>query len=203
LYASQFNETIQQLFDSPQGILGIMSFFEEEGSGSTADQNLWAALDWTFIDQYQLSTADKKWFFGPNNIPADLEATITQGSQVFKNGQLKTGFATQLLNILTGDPSSSQCDGLANAFDVAEGTVLASTPGPPISGLDYIVNPVPGALQFGSNGAVPYHAGYVIQTQVATMKDGTDVWTFYSDVYKPPPPIRHPPRGPHRPHGSG
>ena len=69
LYASQFNETIQQLFDSPQGILGIMSFFEEEGSGSTADQNLWAALDWTFIDQYQLSTADKKWFFGPNNIP--------------------------------------------------------------------------------------------------------------------------------------
>ena len=64
-YAAQFGETIQQLFDSGTGILGIMSFFEQQGSGSTSDQNVWGALDWTFLNQWGLSASNKAWFYGP------------------------------------------------------------------------------------------------------------------------------------------
>jgi RHS repeat-associated protein len=201
-YAAQFGETIQQLFDSDAGLLGLMSFFEQEGSGSAADQKVWAALDWTFLNQWSLSPADKAWFYGPNNIPTSFAATVTTGagrSQVFtSSGQLQAGFTTQLLNILTGSPNSSQCEGLATAFDVAQGTINAYN-GTPIPGLSYIADPVPGALQFGSNGATPTHGAGVTQTAVATLQDGSNTWTFYGDVYNPPPPKRPgPPRAPGR-----
>jgi hypothetical protein len=69
-----------------------MSYFEQEGSGSAADQKVWADLDWTFLNQWNLSASDKAWFYGPNNIPATLAATVTTGvgrSQVFApTGQL-------------------------------------------------------------------------------------------------------------------
>jgi RHS repeat-associated protein len=50
-YAADFGETIQQLFDSDQGILTMMSYFEQQGSGSSADKAVWAALDWTFLNR--------------------------------------------------------------------------------------------------------------------------------------------------------
>jgi hypothetical protein len=87
------------------GILGVMSYFEQEGSGDMIDQEVWAALDWTFLNQWSLSAADKAWFYGPKNIPASFAATVTTGSsrsQVFtSSGQLTPGFTTDLLNILT------------------------------------------------------------------------------------------------------
>jgi RHS repeat-associated protein len=202
-YASQFGETIQQLFNSDAGILGVMNYFEQQGSGSQADQQVWAALDWTFLDRWNLSASDKAWFYGPNNIPATFAATVTTGntrSQVFtSSGQLTAANTTTLLNILTGSPSSTQCAGLATAFDVAQGTINANNNNP-IPGLDYITNPFPGALAFGSNGAVPSHSGAVTQTVVGTATDGSNIWTFYTDSYTPPPPVRRPPR---RPPGRG
>ena len=42
-----------------------MSYFEEQGSGSAADEKVWAALDWTFLNRWDLSENDKKWFYGP------------------------------------------------------------------------------------------------------------------------------------------
>lgn len=91
-YAAQFGESIQQLFDTDQGILGMMSYFEQQGSGSSSDEKVWAALDWTFINRWNLSASDKAWFYGPNNIPTSFAASITTGnarSQVFtSSGQL-------------------------------------------------------------------------------------------------------------------
>jgi hypothetical protein len=200
-YAAEFGETIQQLFDSDQGTLGMMSFFEQEGSGTTQDQSVWAALDWTFLNRWDLSSANKAWFYGPTNIPASFWATVTTGptrSQVFtSSGQLTAGFTTQLLSILTGPLDSSECQGLATAFDVGLGTILANND-TPIDGLLFIPDPVPGALAFGSNGAVPSHSRYVTQTWVDTIIDGGNVWKFYSDAYTPPPPVKRP-RRPHRP----
>ena len=202
-YAGELGMTIQQLFDSDAGILGVMSYFEQEGSGSSADQQVWAALDWTFLNRWNLSASDKAWFYGPNNIPSSFAASVTTGSarsQVFtSSGQLTAGFTTDLLNILTGSPDSSQCEGLATAFDVAQGTINAEN-GNHIPGLLYITDPVPGALAFGSNGAVPSHSRYVVQTKIDTIVDSPNTWNFYSDVYKPPPPVRRPPpRRPRRP----
>jgi len=202
-YAAELGMTVQQLFDSDAGILGVMSYFEQEGSGTSADQQVWAALDWTFLNRWNLSSSDKAWFYGPNNIPSSFAASVTTGrtrSQVFtSNGQLATGFATDLLNVLTGSPASSQREGLATAFDVAQGTINAEN-GNYIPGLLYITDPVPGALAFGSNGAVPSHSSYVVQTRIDTIVDGPNTWNFYSDVYKPPPVVRRPPpRRPRRP----
>lgn len=203
-YAAQFGETVQQLFDSDAGILGIMNYFEEKGSGpggaaTAADQQVWAALDWTFLNRWDLSPSDKAWFYGPRNIPSSFAASVTTGntrSQVFtSSGQLTAGFTTQLFNILNGSPNSASCDALGQAFDVAQGTINAHN-GTPIPGLDYIPDPVPGALGFGSNGAVPTHSPSVTQTPIATILDGNNSWTFFSDVYTPPPPrpVRRPPK---------
>ncbi len=197
-YAAQFGMTIQGLFDSDQGILGVMSYFEEEGSGSSADERVWAALDWTFVNRWDLSAKDKAWFYGRNNTPTSFAASVTTGnarSQVFtSSGQLQSGFTAQLMNILTGSLDSSQCAGLVDAFDTAMETILAHN-NTPIPGLGWIPDPVPGALSFGSNGAVPSHSVYVIQTPLTTIRDGTDVWTFFTDSYRPPKPIRRlPPR---------
>jgi RHS repeat-associated protein len=205
-YAGQFGMTIQQLFDSDTGILGVMSYFEQKGSGTSGDQSIWAALDWTFLNRWDLSASDKAWFYGPSNIPTSFAASVTTGnsrSQVFTSGgQLQAGFTTQLMNILTGSPDSSQCEGLAVAFDTAMGTIRAHDHDP-ISGLGYIPNPVPGALQFGSNGAVPSVGPYVTQTVVATMTDRGNLWAFYGATYNPPPPVRRPPRRPPTPPGRG
>ncbi|MBZ5586752.1 MAG: RHS repeat-associated core domain-containing protein, partial [Acidobacteriia bacterium] len=203
-YAGQFGVTIQQLFDSDTGILGVMSYFEQKGSGTSGDQSVWAALDWTFLNRWDLSASDKAWFYGPSNIPTSLAASVTTGnsrSQVFtSSGQLQAGFTTQLMNILTGSPDSSQCDGLAVAFDTAMGTIRAHDHDP-IPGLGYFPNPVPGALQFASNGALPSVGRYVTQTVVATMTDRGNLWTFYGATYNPPPPVRRPPRRPPMPPG--
>jgi RHS repeat-associated protein len=196
-YAAQFGESIQQLFDSDQGILGVMSFFEQEGSGSGADAQVWAALDWTFINQYRLSPSDKAWFYGPHNIPGSFAATVTTGparSQVFTNGgQLTSGFTAQLLNILTGSPGSDDCAGLAVAFDTASGVIEAANGAGAVL-VSPIPDPYPNALQFGSNGYVPGHGGYVVQSPAGQIPDGDNVWTFFSDVYNPPrPTVRRPP----------
>jgi hypothetical protein len=205
-YAAQFGETIQQLFDSDAGILGLMNYFEQQGSGSKADQQVWAALDWVFLDRWSLSASDKAWFYGPRNIPTSFAATVTMGntrSQVFtSSGQLTAGNTTTLLNILTGSPDSKECQGLSEAFDVAQGTLDAyNLPGydpaffEKVTGLLYITNPFPGALAFGSDGAVPSHSRAVTQTPVGTVQDGIHTWTFFTDTYTPPP-VRRPPRRP-------
>ena len=154
------------------------------------------------INRWELPISDDLWFYGSaQNIPPTLNATIMQGSQVFSNGQLKSGFQTQLVSILTGSPNSSACAGLADAFDVSE-TVLIGSGQAANPGFNLAVDPdafaltdtVPGALQFGSNGTVPSHGPNVVQTPVATVQDGVNSWTFYSDVYNPPPPppVRRP-----------
>ena len=100
-YAAQFGESIQDLFNTDQGILGVMSYFEQQGSGSSSDEKVWAALDWTFINRWNLSSSDKAWFYGPGKAPTSFAATVTTGptrSQVFtSDGQLTAGFTTQLL----------------------------------------------------------------------------------------------------------
>jgi RHS repeat-associated protein len=201
-YASEFGESVQQLFDSDAGILGMMSYFEQEGRGSSADQNVWAALDWTFLNRWNLSASDKAWFYGPNNIPTSFAASVTTGnsrSQVFtSSGQLAPGFTAQLFNTLNGSPDSSSCEGLATSFDVGQGTINAEN-GTAISGLLYIPDPVPGALTFGSNGAVPSHSRYVTQRPITTIQDGINSWTFFSDKYNPPKRGTRPPRHPGRP----
>ena len=207
-YAAQFGETIQQLFDSDAGILGLMNYFEQQGSGSNADQQVWAALDWVFLDRWSLSASDKAWFYGRQNIPTSFAATVTMGntrSQVFtSSGQLTAANTTTLLNILTGSPDSNECQGLARAFDVGQGTIDAynfpgNDPGffEKSTGLPYITNPFPGALAFGSDGAVPSHSPAVKQTPVGTVQDGIHTWTFFSDTYTPPP-VRRPPRRPRK-----
>jgi hypothetical protein len=204
-YAAQFGQTIQQMLDSDARRLGLMSFFGQQGSGSSADTKLWAALDWTFLNRWDLSAKDKAWFYGPNQMPTTFAATATTGhsrSQVFTSqGNLQAGFATDLLDILTGPPDSSQCAGLAIAIDTAMGAILAHNRNP-IPGLAYIPNPVPGSLAFGSSGAEPSHGGYVTQTPLTRILDRGNVWTFFTDTYTPPPPrIRRSPSPPHP--GSG
>jgi hypothetical protein len=198
-YANSLGETLTQLFNSDQGLLAVMSFFEQQGSGSTADVQVWSALDWVFINRWNLSPSDKKWFYGNTYIPPTLAATITTGatrSQVFgSSGQLLPAFDTQLVDILTGDINSKNCDGLVAAFDTAAGVLdaatLATLPGSPVA------DPVPGALAFGSDGAVPSHSPAVRQTPVGTLQDGSYTWTFFTDTYTPPP-VRRPPRRPRR-----
>ena len=118
-------------------------------------------LDWTFLNRWDLSASDKTWFYGRDNIPTSFAAAVTTGhtrSQVFTSaGELTEGFTTQLMGILTGSPDSKECAGLADAFDVAQGTINAHN-GTKIPGLRYISNPVAGALAFGSNGAEPSHS---------------------------------------------
>jgi RHS repeat-associated protein len=198
--ASLVGETINQFFNSNEGVLGMMSYFEQEGSGSSADQKVWAALDWTFENQWNLSTSDKNWFYGPGNAPSSLIATITTGSgrsQVFTStGQLTTNFNTQLLNTLTGAENSSQCAGLEQAFDVAAGVITGA--GNLKNGITPIPDPVPGALQFGSNGAVPTHSPYVTQGSLPPITDGHNTWTFFTDTYTPPVRRPRPPRPPGR-----
>ena len=203
-YAAQFGETIQQLFDSDAGILGMMNYFEQDGSGTASDQAVWAAMDWTFLNQWDLSPSDKVWFYGPNSIPETFQQTVTMGqarSQVFTpSGDLKAGFTSELLDILTGSPDSSECKGLATALDVAQGTINAHN-GRPIPGLLFIPNPVPGALTFGSNGATPSHGRDVTQTNIATLVDRGNIWRFFGYHYNPPPPRKRPrpPLPPKRP----
>jgi RHS repeat-associated protein len=125
-YATVRGETLQQFFNTDQAVLGMMNYFEQNGGGSSADQAVWAALDWTLLHQYSQSDADKLKFYGSQaNIPASFQATITSQSQVFSNGQLKAGFASQLLSILTGPLNSDGCRGLGAAFDVAGGVISA------------------------------------------------------------------------------
>jgi len=194
--ASLAGETINQFFNSNEGVLGMMSYFEQEGSGSSADQKVWAALDWTFENQWNLSASDKNWFYGPGNAPSSLIATITTGSgrsQVFTStGQLTANFNTQLLNTLTGKENSSQCAGLEQAFDVAAGVITGA--GNLKNGITPIPDPVPGALQFASNGAVPTHSPYVTQGSLPSITDGNNTWTFFTDTYTPPVRRPRPPR---------
>jgi RHS repeat-associated protein len=196
-YAAYLGETVQQFFDSDIGILGMMSYFEQEGSGTSSDQLLWAALDWTFVNQWNMSPADKALFYGPSHIPSSFAATVTTGaarSQVFTyTGQLTPGFTAQLLSILTGSPNSSQCEGLVDAFMVAQG-VLNAANGTVYLGEYYIPDVIGTAVVFGSNGHLPQHAPYVTQTPVGTIQDSGNVWIFYGDIYAPPPPVRKPPR---------
>jgi RHS repeat-associated protein len=198
--ASLVGESINQFFNSNEGVLGMMSYFEQQGSGTTADQNVWAALDWTFENRWNLSASDKNWFYGPGNAPTTFIGTVTTGptrSQVFTStGQLTAGFNTQLLNILTGAENSSQCAGLEQAFDTAAGVITAA--GNLKNGITPIPDPVPGALAFGSNGAVPSHSPYVMQTALPTISDRGNVWTFFTDTYTPPVPKPRPPRPPGR-----
>jgi len=206
-YAAQFGETIQQLFDSDTGILGVMNYFEQQGSGTTADQNVWAALDWVFLDRWGLSASNKVWFYGSAaNVPSSFAATVTTGntrSQVFTGGGLlTTANITTLLKILTGDPGSTQCQGLSAAFDVAQGTIDAfnnpkvdATTFTNVTGLPYITNPDPGDLAFGTSPAVPdYNHAATIQTLTDSIVDGTHTWNFYTDIPRPRP--RVPPRRP-------
>jgi RHS repeat-associated protein len=194
--ASLVGESINQFFNSNEGVLGMMSFFEQEGSGTSSDQKVWAALDWTFENRWNLSASDKNWFYGPGNAPTTFIGTVTTGptrSQVFTStGQLTAGFNTQLLNILTGAENSSQCAGLEQAFDTAAGVITAA--GNLNNGITPIPDPVPGALAFGSNGAVPSHSPYVTQTALPSIKDGTNTWTFFTDTYTPPVRRPRPPR---------
>jgi RHS repeat-associated protein len=184
-----------QLFNSSQGVLGVMSYFEQEGSGTTADQAVWAALDWTFVNRSNLSPSQQAAFYGSANVPTSFVNSITLGpsrSQVFNSiGQLLPQFETQLDTILGSSPTSTLCGGLESAFNVAGG-VLNANIGPAVAGYPYVPNPVPGALQFGSNGAVPSHSSSFTQGTVANLVDGNNLWTFYSDTPVPPP-VRKPP----------
>ena len=194
-YAAQFGETIQQLFDSDQGLFGVMSYFEQQGIGNTQDKQVWAALDWTFINRWNLSDFDRAWFYGPGNEPATLAGTVTTGatrSQVFtKDGMLTTGFTAALLSVLNSPASSNECGGLARAFDVAAG-VLVAQKDIVIKGVAPIPNPFPSAFAFGSNGAVPTHGRTVLQPAVGTIIDGKNTWVFYTDIYRQPKPVRRP-----------
>jgi RHS repeat-associated protein len=175
--ATAEGETLADLFNTDVGVLAVMSFFEQEGSGTTADQNLWAALDWTFVNRWQLSYSAAVAFYGSaTSIPATFQATVTQGSQVFSGGVLKVGFTDMLYNILAGSPGSSACNGLDYAFAVANGVALGADGLP-----GGIADPVPGALQFSSSstgvsGSAPGGAG----APVGTIADGSYTWTFYA-----------------------
>jgi len=203
-FAAQLGMTIQGLFGQDAGILAIMSYFEQEGSGSTADQHVWAALDWTFVNRWNLSASAKAWFYGRGNAPTSFEATVTTGptrSQVFtSSGQLTAGFAAQLLGILTGPPDSSQCAGLVEAFTVAMGVIEDANGFTSEEAIVPLVpDPYPHALAFSSGGRVPTHSWSVRQTLIGTIADGPNTWGFYSDAYVPPEPVRRPP--PWRPSG--
>jgi hypothetical protein len=196
-------ETVDQLFNSNQGVMATMSYFEQQGSGTTADQAVWAALDWTMENLYSLPLSQKTAFYGLGNvIPISLTATVVANSQVFSNSQLLSGFNTQLNTILLGSVDSTQCNGLISAFNVAAG-VISAAQNVAIPGITPIPNPVPGALQFGSNGAVPTHSSSFTQGTVGPpLLDRGNTWTFYSETPNSPlpPPVRQPPppRGPRR-----
>src|ERR1035438_9102485 len=116
-----------------------------------------------------------------------------QASRTF---QLTPGFTTELLGILTGSVNSTQCAGLAAAFDIAMGVIEDANGTPAADAIAPLVpDPYPNALQFGSNGAEPSHSKYVRQTRVGTLYDGANAWSFYSDIYAPPKPVRRPPPG--------
>ena len=199
--AAQFGETVQQYFDSDSEILGLMNFFGEQGSGTAGDQSLWAALDWTFLNRWNLSASDKAWFYGPSNIPTTFGASVTTGftrSQVFtSSGQLTAGFTQQLFKILAGPLDADACQGLSRAFDVGLGTILANN-NTPIPGLDFILNPVPGdpRVRRKWRGAITRVGRLVTQTATYTIVDGRDVWNFFTEQYNPPPARPRPPRRP-------
>jgi RHS repeat-associated protein len=182
-YAQNFGETIEQFFNSPAGVLGVMSFFEDEGSlkgPSGATKSAWAAMDWTFYNQWGLSPSQKSAFYGGNNVPATFIDTVTQGSNVFTQGQLNSGFYAQLVTILTGSVNSVQCGALVDAVTVASGVVKAATNDKTIPEAA-VSNSVPGALQFASGGTIPGHGPNVVEQPVAAF----DGFTFYQPVARP------------------
>lgn len=158
-------------------LLAITSFFEDEAAISPGSKpnstitSIWTAIDWTFENRAALTAQQKAAFYGPSNVPQSFDAIVTgpQGSQVWSNGQLKPGFASQLNSILNGDPNSPLCNGFAGALNIATGVVGGT-----------IADNVPGALQFASGGAVPGHSGSITEQPVA--KYGT--FTFYRPVPK-------------------
>jgi hypothetical protein len=197
---NNFGESYNSYLNSAVGILGITSFFEDEGSfapNSSAEQTkqlVWTAIDWTFLDRYNLTDDQKMAFYGRNNVPADFIQTITgsTGSQDWSNGQLKDGFLKQLTNILAASPTSNDCYAFAISLDTAVGVVGADIGKPLIPGTSTYSNPFPGALQFASGGVVPGHSRLITEHALGTV----DGFVFYVPV--PTAAVRRPP-----PHGHG
>ncbi len=191
MYGEYIGTDLQGFFDDNIGILTMMSFFEQQGSGSEADRAVWAAQDWTFINRWDLSSAEKALFYGRGAVvPKSFEATVTTlfGSDVFSSsGGLITDFADDLFNILSGPESSSGCYGLEAAMTVAWGAINARK-GIKKPGEFYTPNPVRSALSFASGGRMPGHDRYWTLTGVARITDGINIWDFYNYTYNPPTP---------------
>jgi hypothetical protein len=201
---SNFGLNYAQYLNTDSGLLGITSFFEDEGSfsaGSTTEATktkTWAAIDWTFLDQSNLSPSQAAAFFGPNNIPSSFSGILFAGSQVWSNGTLKQGFLTQLINILNGtvDNQKSQsyqdCNGLFASLDTARNAIQTNRAANGLStipGYTPVTNPFPGSLQFASGGKVPGHGPGVREVSLGS----SDGFTFYEPVPAIRKPIATPP----------
>jgi RHS repeat-associated protein len=164
-------------FSSDAFTLGLTNFFEYEavpgknGSIPSTAVSVWTGIDWTFVNQSNLTAAQDLLFFGSNGAPASTVAGLAMaGSQVWSNGQLASNFQNQLYSIEGGPASSPQCQGLIAAIDVAAG-VLGGT----------IPDNVGGALQF-SSGRVPGHGRGVGEKKI--IKFGP--FTFYQPIFPTP-----------------
>jgi hypothetical protein len=169
--------TADQYFNSPMGLLGVTSFFENQASFSvtnidTGAMQSWGGMDWTIINRFNLSPAGKNDFYGARAPqPVTFAETIFKASDVWTglnpaaygaaaavaNVHLKSGFAAQLYNILSGSPDSGLCAGLAVSLGTAL-RVLQTASGITISpGAEPFSNPFPNALYWTTGGVVPGH----------------------------------------------
>jgi hypothetical protein len=152
-------------------VMAITSFFEYQSTGTKTALSVWAAIDWTFENLYNLSPKAAAMFYGSaNKVPSTLQGVIETASQVWAGGQLK--YAANLSAILNGPEGSGLCDGLLEALETATDVIGGAT-----------ANPVPGALEFASGGAKPRNARGVTLTTVGTYES----FTFYQPVYLAPP----------------
>jgi hypothetical protein len=197
---SNFGYSYAQYLNTDSGLLGITSFFEDEGSfsaGSTTEATktkTWAAIDWAFLDQSNLSPSQAAAFYGANNIPSSFSGILFAGSQVWSGGTLKQGFLTQLVNILGGaitvqsSKSYKDCNGLLTSLDTARNAIQTNRAANGLStlpGYTPVTNPFPGSLQFASGGVVPGHGPGVREVALGS----SDGFTFYQPVASP---IRRP-----------
>ena len=199
---SNYGISAFQYLNTDAGLLGVTSFFEDEGSfsaGSTTaatKTKAWAAIGWAFIDRSNLSSSQLAAFYGPGNIPTDFASILTgfAGSQVFSNGTLKQGFTDTLVSILSGainDRSSKSykdCNGFLTSLDTARNAIQTNRAAYGLStlpGYTPVTNPFPGSLQFASGTSVPGHGPGVREVNLGSV----DGFTFYQPVYGP---IRRP-----------
>ena len=177
-------DSLADLFNSNLGVLTVMSYFEQEGTGTQADENVWTALDWTFVNRYQLPYATKLALYGSAAaIPSTFVNTVTYpgAAQVFSGGALTLANDNLLLDILTGPQNSGSCNGLITALAVAIGVIGDN------STAGFLPDPVPGAIYFGSNGGKSPQAGSAVGLPIT---DQGNKWSFYA--MKPIPVVRRP-----------